>query len=148
MEDNKIKEMKALLYDAEKEEVKRSIVKMNDPEQLYRYAYNYNWDNGFDIPQLILDNNYCELSIALLIFYRADGLNFLVNKGSNENLQQWSAFIKSLYDSILSRAYRKGDIGFKVPLTKVEHYKLKKQITEAENIFIEDIDGKCLDEDF
>lgn len=41
--------------------------------------------------------------------------------------------------------YQKGEIEFKVPLTKVELYKLKKVLTEEENIFIENIEGKCLD---
>lgn len=56
-------------------------------------------------------------------------------------------FIKRLYDSILTGKYQKGKIEFKVPVSKVQLFKLKKAITEAENIFIEDIEGKCLDID-
>ena len=128
-----------------KHEVKRTIFQTEDQEILYVYAYNYNWDNGFDIPQAVLDNEKCDLSIALLIFYRADGLSYLEDKSDNANLPQWSSFIKRLYDSILTGKYQRGEIEFKVPLSKVQFFKLKKIITEEENIFTENIEGKCLD---
>ena len=145
MDENKISNVKALLYDTDNDEVKKTIFQTEDKEILYIYAYNYNWDNGFDIPQLVLDNEKCDLSIALLIFYRADGLSYLADKSDNVNLPQWSSFIKRLYDSILTGKYKKGEIEFKVPLSKVELFKLKKTIREEEIIFIENIEGKCLD---
>lgn len=145
MDANKISNVKALLYNADNDEVKRTIFHTEDQETLYVYAYNYNWDNGFDIPQLVLDNEKCDLSIALLIFYRADGLSYLADKSDNVSLPQWSSFIKRLYDSIIMGKYQRGEIEFKVPLTKVELFKLKKIITEEEKPFIENIEGKCLD---
>ena len=147
MDKNKIVNVKALLYDADTDEVKRIISQMEDQEILYVYAYNYNWDNGFDIPQTVLDNEKCDLSIALLIFYRADGLSYLEDKSDNINLPKWSSFIKRLYDSILTGEYQRGEIEFKVPLSKVQLFKLKKVTTEEENIFTENIEGKCLDID-
>ena len=63
---------------------------------------------GFDIPQTVLDNKKCDLSIALLIFYRADGLSYLEDKTDNANLPQWYSFIKRLYDSILTGEYQSG----------------------------------------
>ena len=147
MDENKIVNVKALLYDADTDEVKRIISQTEDQEILYVYAYNYNWDNGFDIPQTVLDNKKCDLSIALLIFYRADGLSYLEDKSDNAKLPQWSSFIKKLYDSILTGKYQRGKIGFKVPLSKLQLFKLKKVITEEENILIENIEGKCFDID-
>lgn len=147
MDENKISSVKALLYDTDNDEVKRTIFQTEDQEILYVYAYNFNWDNGFDIPQTVLDNKKCDLSIALLIFYRADGLSYLEDKSDNANLPQWSSFIKRLYDSILTGKYQRGEIEFKVPLSKVQLFKLKKVITEGENIFTENIEGKCLDID-
>ena len=145
MDENKISSVKALLYDTDNGEVKRTIFQTEDQEILYVYAYNYNWDNGFDILQTVLDNEKCDLSIALLIFYRADGLRYLEDKSDNANLPQWSSFIKRLYDSILTGEYQRGEIEFKVPLSKVQLFKLKKVTTEEENIFTENIEGKCLD---
>ena len=56
MDENKISNVKALLYDVTNDEVRRAILQIEDQEILYVYAYNYNWDNGFDIPQTVLDN--------------------------------------------------------------------------------------------
>lgn len=147
MDEHKISIIKALLYDTNNDEVKRTISRKEDQEILYVYAYNYNWDNGFDIPQAVLDNKECDLSIALLFFYRAEGLSYLVDKSDNANLPQWSSFIKGLYYSILTGKYQRGEIEFKVPLSKVQLYKLTKVISEEENIFTENIEGRCLDID-
>lgn len=147
MDENKISNVKSLLYDADNDEAKKVIFQTEDQEVLYVFAYNYNWDNGFYIPQTVLDNAKCDLSIALLIFYRADGLSYLEDKSDNANLPQWSSFIKKLYDSILTGKYQRGEIEFKVPLSKIQLFKLKKVISEEENIFTENIEGKCLDID-
>lgn len=127
MDENKIVNIKALLYDADTDEVKRIISQTEEQEILYIYAYNYNWDNGFDIPQTVLDNEKCDLSIALLLFYRADGLSYLADKSDNANLLQRYSFIKRLYDSILMGKYQRGKIEFKVPLSRVQLFKLKKR---------------------
>lgn len=112
---------------------------------MYVYSYNYNWDNGFEIPQVILDNAQCDLAIALLLFYRADGAGYLFDKFYTESLSQWAPFIKGLYKSILDGKYRRGGIGFKVPLSKVQLFKLKKVLKEQENVFVENITGDSLD---
>ena len=145
MDEKKILKVKELLYNVDNDEVKRVIFHIFDQEILYVYAYNYNWDNGFDIPQTVLDNEKCDLSTALLIFYRADGLSYLQDKSDNINLPQWSIFIKKLYNSILRGKYQRGKIEFKIPLSKVQLYKLRKEVTVEENVFTQNIEGKCLD---
>lgn len=147
MDENRISCVKRLLYSTDNNEVINYLSQTDDSEILYVYAYNYNWDNGFDIPRAILDNAKSDLSIALLLFYRADGIRYLEDKSENKYLPCWFSFIKSLYDSIVTRKYQIGEIGFKVPLSNVHLYKLKKMITEGEFIFLENIEGKCLDVD-
>lgn len=148
MKSNEMSEVRSLLYDEyTNDEIQTSLSQIKEPKTLYVYAYNYNWDNEFEIPQSILNHDECDLSIALLVFYRADGLSYLFDKSYNERLPQWSSFIKNLYDSILSGKYKDGKIEFKVPLSKVELFKLKKVLTEKENVFIEDIIGENFDID-
>lgn len=89
MDENIIVNVKTLLCDADTDEVKRIISQTEDQEILYIYIYNYNWDNGFDIPQTVLDNKICDLSIALLIFYRAGGL------GSTIVVEEWEKYEKN-----------------------------------------------------
>ena len=146
MEENKISKVKSLLYDEyTKEEIQAIVSQIEDQEVLYVYTYNYNWDNGLEIPQLILNNDKCDLSIALLVFYSADGISYLFNKSYNDRLPNWSSFIKKLYDSILAGKYQSGGVEFKVPLSKVQLFKLKKILTEKESIFVENVVGKNLD---
>lgn len=145
MEDSKILKIKKLLYDLSKEEVISIISNTDDLELLYTYLYNYNWDDGFEIPQIILDKDRCDLSTALLAFYGADGVSYLLNKLGNENLPKWHVFIKKLYNFILNRKYIKGQIAFKIPLSKMQIFKLKKILSDDEAIFIKDILGENLD---
>ena len=146
MEADQIAKVKSLLYNEyTNDELQAIVSQIEDQEVLYVYTYNYNWDDGFEIPQLVLDNDKCDLSTALLVFYRADGVSYLFNKSYNKRLPQWSYFIKKLYDSIIDGNYQSGEIEFRVPLSKVQLYKLKKILTEKENIFIENIAGRNLD---
>lgn len=73
-------DINTLLYDNTKEEI------------------HYNWDDGFEIPQAILKHNLCNLSTALLIFYRAEGDTYLMNKSDNQDETEWYSFIKNLYE--------------------------------------------------
>ena len=41
---------------------------------------NYNWDDGFAFPELILKSNECDFSLAMEIFNLADGTYFLMQK--------------------------------------------------------------------
>ena len=62
MDENKIVNVKALLYDADTDEVKRIISQTEDQEILYVYAYNYNWDNA--------GRKTFEIGIMVLIFHK------------------------------------------------------------------------------
>lgn len=145
MEESKVAMIKELLYDCTKDKAQSIIFQIRDSEILYVYMYNYNWNNGFEIPQMVLDSSACDLSIALLIFFSADGSSYLFDKSFNKNLPQWFSFIKRLYNSILDKKYPNTGIEFKVPLPKVQIYKLEKMLAESEKIFIKNIEGKKLD---
>lgn len=125
-------------------------LKLASAEKLYVYAYNYNWDDGFEIPNLILNNRKCDLSIALLLFYQAEGTRFWEYDFSDEDgfvAKEHYAFISKLHDDIVNGRYIKGNIQFKIPLSRVEKYKLGKLLNEKEEVFLNDIDGKDLDID-
>ena len=129
------------LYNDSVSQAVNYISGINDEETLFVYAYNYNWDNGFDVPKAILQNSCCTLSIALLIFYRADGIIFLQDKESAEGTKEWIAFVSELYNKILSNEFTHGNSSFNPGLSKVEEFKLRKSLSEKERIFIEAIEG-------
>ena len=140
------KKIQDMLYDKSNEEVLKEIDNIEDSELLYVYAFNYNWDNGFDIPAKIISKKCCDLSTALMIFYKADGIRYLMEKNnSDENSDCWLKFIKSLYEEIISHKFRKTRIKFEPPLSKVQLYKLKKILNINENIFIQRLGVQDLD---
>ena len=117
------------------------VKSITDEETLCMYAYNYNWDNGFDVPQAILQNENCSISIALLIFYAADGVLYLEDKSSAEGTRRWITFVRNLYKRILQGEFHRGATAFKPQLSRVQEYKLKKVLTSKELVFITPIGG-------
>ena len=111
-------------------------------KELFLYAYNYNWDNGFDIPNAILKNSKCSLSVALLLFSLSDGYMYLQYKKCSEGTKAWSLFIKNLYERIINKDFYDGITAFNPQLSKVEEYKIKKILTDEESIFITPISGE------
>ncbi len=139
--------IRELIYNKTKEKVLIELDAIDDAQVLYVYAYNYNWDDGFEIPRKILNKTSCELSTALLLFYLADGISYLENREEvlNSELDEWAMFIHGLYKQIINEDYKKGRIQFNPPLTKVEMYKLKKILSETEMIFIKEFGDINLD---
>lgn len=133
-----------LLYEANDDKVIKALHGIKDTDIIYIYMFNYNWDNGFDIPNEIINHPYCDLSTALMMFYHADGDAFLEDKRVNEQLKKWFDFIKLLYSLILGCKYKKSDIKFSPPLSRVQIFKLKKILSPNENIFIEEFGNRNL----
>lgn len=135
------------LYNDSVEQAVDYVKSITDEETLYIYAYNYNWDNGFDVPQAILQNENCSISIALLLFNSADGVLYLEDKSSAEGTKRWRSFVSNLYKSIRKGEFHQGFTAFKPQLSRVQEYKLKKVLTGAEMLFITPIEGKDCDEE-
>jgi len=138
MNSEKIHFVTNFIYNMSMKEKQVEIDRIEDSELLHVIMFNYNWDDGFEFPRLVLKNAKCEMSTALLTFYLAGGEEFLFEREQflNRNSERIT-FISELYDDILSNVYPKGKIYFEPPLTKVEVYKLKKILTDSESIFIE-----------
>lgn len=138
MDFNKIKE---LLYEENKKKSIEYLTYCQNDKELYVFAYNYNWEDGFEIPQTILDNKNCSLSTSLLIFHLADGMRKFDDDFDSVKLKRWKDFVNKLYKSIVDGKYKKNDVGFTVPMSKVEIYKAKKILKEKELVFVTSIDG-------
>lgn len=131
------KRIQQMLYRMTKEEVLDVLDNMETSEMLYVYAYNYNWDDGFEIPEKIINQKYCDLSTALMIFYRSDGLRYLQEKDSKmEGFENWIKFVENLYLKIIHNTYQRSNIKFEPPLNKVQMYRLNKLLKGPERIFI------------
>jgi hypothetical protein len=116
------------------------IENLDDEESLFAYASEYNWDDGFAIPQAILQNKNCSLNVALFIFHAADGTLYLEDKNNAEGTKNWFTFVSNLYNRILKKEFPKGTIPFIPQLSRIQTYKLKKILSEKEMIFITPIE--------
>ena len=103
MENDKIEFIKRIFQEENEAVTLHNISKINDTEILFAYAQNYNWDDGFKIPEQILKNKQCDFSTALLIFYGADGFQMLSEKESflNSDLIDWKNFLLNLYENLI-----------------------------------------------
>ena len=134
-----------LLYDTSDKKIINWIKACTDRNLLYVLAYNYNWDNGFEIPKYIMNSSYCSLSTALLLFYRAEGELYLQDKQVDSSDKDWYDFVTNLYKKILDGFYKESNIQFKCPLSKVQIYKLSKVLSDEEKVFINQLAGENLD---
>lgn len=123
------------------------VAEITDQRVLHLLGRGYNWDDGFAVPEAIINNPNCCLSTALELFYLADGVRYLKNKMDIEKsaLEPWRNFILNLYNKIVHGNFKRSNIKFMPPLSKVEIYKLKKGLDTSEYIFIEEIDGENID---
>lgn len=97
----------------------------------------YDWDDGFELPRKILDNEHCDLALALEIFYLADGFAYLDSSAKDTGLKEWKQFIDTLYKDILCGRYCRTDNMYEIPLTKVQKYKFRKK--SVPEIFLLDL---------
>lgn len=131
--------LKYLKYECE--DIDNQIKLIEDEETLFGFVCNYNWDDGFEIPSLVLKNKCCKLATALAIFYAAGGVEMLVDKQMMNGSSKWAKFVKGLYNQIMNGKYDKGKVGYTIPLSKVQKYKIGKVITAEEALFITDVEG-------
>ena len=68
-----MKDLHALLHNEDIDQVQTELLACKDKDYLNRFAIEYDWNNGFDIPKAILSNPYCSLGTARVLFYQGDG---------------------------------------------------------------------------
>lgn len=130
------------IYNDNESQAIKFIRSISDEESLYVYSFNYNWDNGFAIPTEIISNKACTMSVALLLFHLAEGVTFLTEKDTINTLDEdLKKFIDLLYDNVINKRYPCGKVAFDPGLTKVQEYKILKNISPEEKVFISSYEG-------
>jgi len=139
MKDSELHAIERLLYSSENDDVEKELRNCDCYKFLFVYMYNYNWDNGFEIPVVVMNNQNCDLSTALLMFYRAEGAVYLEGRNLDTSLSKWKDFLDKLYLKIICKEYSVSDIRFRVPLSKTQLFKFKKELSDIEEILIKEI---------
>ena len=118
------------------------INKDTDRYALDKKLDHYNWNDGFDLPVQIINHPNCELGTALKAFYSAEGERYLrCDIVETESPKERLDFLKCLYTRFVNGHYASRFIGFTLPLTKVQKYKLLKAFPDTPAVFLNDIAG-------
>jgi Domain of unknown function (DUF4274) len=136
-----------LLYRNDINEQLNILKKTDNPLLLHYYIGNYNWDNGFDIPIVIIENKDCDFGTRLFMFYLADGLRLLQdpNEVANSPLKQWSEFLVKLYNKLKNKDFSTQDISYDPELTKIQIFKIKKANPDMPEYFLMKSPGEEID---
>ena len=129
-----------LLYNDNRICVKKEIGNMKNPMFLHIFANYYNWDDGFEIPWNIVQNENCDLGTALKMFYDAEGEIYLKTGDDLEN-KEWTQFISFLYKQIIEDTFKYKCISYKPEFGKVHLYILRKKNPNIPDIFINKTPG-------
>lgn len=103
------------------------IASMVDPKELQDAAYEYNWDDGYEIPTAIACHPACDLAVALTLFWLSEGVSLLTNEVKpNEYNIDWVNFCGFITERILNNEYNVSSGKFIAPIGPTQQYKLKK----------------------
>ena len=108
--------------------------------ELRQLALEYNWDDGFEVPQHIADHQSCDLAVALELFWLSEAASVYLGEASEHPYNTaWRTFSRNLADRILSGHYTYGSASFMPPLTKVQIYKYRKK--GLPEVFLSSVSG-------
>lgn len=147
MDEKDIIFLEQLLYSTDKDDVVNHLNDIESSLLLHCFAANYNWNSGFDIPTVILENKSCDFGTGLLMFHYSDGYRLLENPNeiSSSPLEEWKDFLRKTYNKLVSFNFNSQDISFDPELTKIQKYKLKKNNPDLPDILISKSPGKVID---
>ena len=139
--------LEQLLYDSDKEIINNELTNIENPLFLHYFAANYNWNSGFDVPRVILENEACDLGTGLLMFHYADGYRMLEDSEevSSSSLEEWKDFLNKIYNKLINFEFKSQNISFDPELTKIQKYKLKKNNPNIPDILINKSPGEVVD---
>lgn len=147
MNDHQIQQISDILYAESNAKAVASLDQLQTEDELFVLLDNFNWNNGFEVPKAVLTHSKCSLSVALLAFYRADGIRYLLEGEAafaNSLSTEWEDFVKDVYTKILGGQFPSGAISFQPEITTIQKFKLKKLKPEIDERFLESISDKDL----
>ena len=78
MDELKLNKLSYILFSESNAEAVELVKSINSEDELFVLLDNYNWNNGFEVPEVIINHPNCTLPVALLAFHRADGIQYLL----------------------------------------------------------------------
>ena len=108
--------------------------------ELRQLMFEYNWDDGFGLPQCVADHQNCDLALALEIFWLSESADVYLGKASDRpHNADRRLFSRTLARHILDGRYKDRSMSFVVPLSKVQIYNYRK--SGLPEVFLSDLPG-------
>ncbi|MEH7392337.1 DUF4274 domain-containing protein [Bacillus sp. JJ1503] len=147
MDQKDISFLEELLYNTDKYDVISRLSSIDNPLMLHYFAANYNWNNGFDVPKALLENENCDLGTGLLMFHYADGYRILENPEEvlSSTLEEWKDLLFKLFNKLKNFEFKTQNISFTPELTKIQIYKLRKNNANIPDILISKSPGAVVE---
>ena len=124
MDNRQIQQIADILYSENNAKAVASLEQLQTEDELFVLLDNFNWNSGFEVPKAVLNHSKCSLSVALLAFYRADGIRYLLEGEAafaNSLSKEWEGFVKDVYTKILRGQFPSGAISFQPEITKIQN---------------------------
>ena len=80
MDAKQIKKLSDILRSESNAEAVKQVKSIKTEEELFVLLDNYNWDNGFEVPEAIINHPNCTLSLALLAFIEQMGYDIYLKE--------------------------------------------------------------------
>ena len=147
MDEIKLNKLSYILYSESNDKAVELVKSINSEDELFVLLDNYNWYNGFEVPEAIINHPNCTLPVTLLAFHRADGIQYLLEGEAvfaNRLSKSQEDFIKEVYNKILKKKYPNGSISFQPEITKIQKFKLNKLTPNLDPIILDGVLGKDL----
>ena len=147
MDEIKLNKLSYILYSESNDKAVELVKSINSEDELFVLLDNYNWYNGFEVPEAIINHPNCTLPVTLLAFHRADGIQYLLEGETifaNRLSKSWGNFIKEVYDKILKKQYPNGSISFQPEITKIQKFKLNKLNPNLDSFILDGVLGNDL----
>lgn len=130
------------IFDKEDDDLYDFISDTTDPILLHMIAGNYNWCDGFDVPQYIINNKNCDLGTALMIFELAEGYILFFDNLEDDDNDVWFKFVTELKTNIENGTYSNKAIQYIPELSRADKYKLKKSFPDIPDVFLDGVTGE------
>jgi hypothetical protein len=135
-------EIERLPYDAEGiDDWLRLIARITRTQDLNQLIDVYNWDDGFIVPNAVMEHRECDLGIALKMFWLSEAAQLFSDSfDDSKSPRQWIDFCRTLASLITTGTYVTSTITYMVPINSVAKRKLANRGVPA--ILYTDVTGE------
>lgn len=134
------------------------VKKIDNSEDLFSLIENYNWDDGFELPFVVVSHDKCDLGLALMLFWEFDEPKFYYENPKSKwlfsdyedekEIEFKINFCNILIEGIKNNQFKKGPNAFDTGFfgedlypendrkSKIRKMKTKRALEEYEEAFL------------